>query len=57
MVVGDPSEVVEKIKAHSDSLGGITQFAFQMSVAELSHKQLSDSIKLIGDKVIPLLKS
>ena len=57
LVVGDPSEVVEKIKAHSDSLGGITQFAFQMSVAELSHQQLSDSIKLIGDKVIPLLKS
>ena len=54
--VGDSSEIVDKILSHSNDLGGITQFAFQMSVAELSNEQLSKSIKLIGKKVLPEIK-
>jgi len=56
LVVGDPEEVAEKLLRHSEALGGIDRFTFQMDNAGLSHKQLMQSIELIGTKVIPLLK-
>jgi probable LLM family oxidoreductase len=55
-LVGEPEEIAEKILRHSDSLGGIDRFTFQMDNAGLSHQQLSESIALIGEEVIPLLK-
>jgi probable LLM family oxidoreductase len=55
-VVGNPKEVAEKIIRHSNALGGISRFTFQMDNAGLTHQQLMDSIKLIGEKVIPLVK-
>jgi hypothetical protein len=55
--VGEANEVAEKILRHSESLGGINRFMFQMSVAELNHKQLCQSIELIGSKVIPQLRN
>jgi probable LLM family oxidoreductase len=56
-LVGSPEEVAEKILRHSDSLGGIDRFTFQMDNAGLSHQQLSDSIAMIGEEVIPMVKS
>jgi probable LLM family oxidoreductase len=56
LVVGGPEEVAEKLLRHSDALGGVDRFTFQMDNAGLSHKQLLQSIELIGTKVIPLLK-
>ena len=53
LVIGDPEEVAEKIVRHSESLGGISRFTFQMDSGELSHKQLMKAIELIGEKVIP----
>lgn len=56
-LVGNPEEVAEKLIRHSDSLGGISRFTFQMDNAKLSHAQLMKSIELIGKKVMPLIHS
>ncbi|WP_130736057.1 LLM class flavin-dependent oxidoreductase [Flavobacterium sp. J27] len=56
IVVGGPERVAEKIIKHSQALGGIDLFNFQMDIAGLSHKQLLRAIELIGTKVIPLIK-
>ncbi len=55
LVVGSPEQVAEKLKRHSNALGGIDRFTFQMDNAGLTHQQLLQSIELIGTKVIPLL--
>ncbi|OKS84514.1 LLM class flavin-dependent oxidoreductase [Mucilaginibacter polytrichastri] len=56
LVVGGPEQVAEKILRHSEALGGISRFTFQMDNAGLTHAQLMQSIELIGTKVIPLIK-
>ena len=55
LVIGSPEEVAEKILQHSESLGGISRFTFQMDNAGLSHKQLLNSIELIGKQVAPII--
>ncbi|MGJ8661120.1 MAG: LLM class flavin-dependent oxidoreductase [Bacteroidota bacterium] len=54
LLVGNPEEVAEKILRHSESLGGIDRFTFQMD-AGLSHEKLMTAIHLIGEKVSPIL--
>jgi len=56
LVVGGPEQVAEKLLRHSEALGGVDRFTFQMDNAGLSHQQLLQSIELVGTKVIPLLK-
>ena len=56
LVVGGPEQVAEKLLRHSEALGGVDRFTFQMDNAGLSHEQLLRSIELIGTKVIPLVK-
>ncbi len=56
LVIGSPLEVTEKILRHSEALGGISRFTFQMDNAGLTHAQLMQSIELIGTQVIPLIK-
>ncbi|RYY57793.1 MAG: LLM class flavin-dependent oxidoreductase, partial [Chitinophagaceae bacterium] len=55
LLVGGPEEVAEKLLKHSEALGGIDRFTFQMDNAELTHEQLMESIRLIGEKMIPLV--
>lgn len=55
LVVGSPEAVAEKILRHSEALGGIDRFTFQMDNAGLSHNQLMESIELIGKKVDPIV--
>ena len=55
LVVGSPEEVAQKILRHSESLGGISRFTFQMDNAGLSHEKLLRSIELIGTRVAPLV--
>ena len=55
LVVGSPKEVAEKILRHSDALGGISRFTFQMDTADLSHEKLLEAIELIGTEVKPLV--
>ena len=56
LLVGDPEEVAAKILRHSEALGGISRFTFQMD-AGLSHQKLMESIELIGTRVIPLVRA
>jgi probable LLM family oxidoreductase len=56
-LVGNPKEIAEKILRHSESLGGIDRFTFQMDNADLSHAQLLNSIELIGKEVAPLVRT
>lgn len=51
LLVGSPEEVAEKILRHSEALGGISRFTFQMDNASLPHSKLLESIELIGSKV------
>lgn len=55
LLVDSTEAVAEKIVRHSNALGGISRFTFQMD-AGLSHKKLMQSIELIGTKVSPLVK-
>lgn len=55
LLVGGPEEVAQKIVRHSEALGGISRFTFQMDNAGLSHKKLLKSIELIGKEVAPLV--
>lgn len=54
-IVGSPEEVAEKILRHSQALGGISRFTFQMDNPGLTKEQVYRSIELIGAKVIPLV--
>ena len=55
IVLGNPEQVSEKIRRHSESLGGIDRFQFQMDIADITHENLLKSIELIGKEVIPRL--
>lgn len=55
LVVGSPEEVASKILRHSEALGGISRFTFQMDNAGLSHEKLMQSIEFIGNRVSPLV--
>lgn len=55
-LVGSYEEIAEKILRHSEALGGISRFTFQMDVG-LQHEKLLKSIELIGKKVSPLVNS
>ncbi|MCF0074266.1 LLM class flavin-dependent oxidoreductase [Dyadobacter sp. CY261] len=56
LVIGGPEKVAEKLLRHSEALGGVDRFTFQMDNAGLSHQKLMRSIELIGSKVIPLIR-
>ncbi len=55
--VGNPEEVAEKILRHSEALGGISRFSFQMDVAALPHTKLMEAIELLGSRVAPILRA
>ncbi len=54
LCVGNPEEIAEKILRHSEALGGISRFSFQMDVG-IPHEKLMKSIDLIGEKIVPLV--
>ncbi len=54
LLVDSAEAVAEKIIRHSEALGGISRFTFQMD-AGLTHLQLMQAIERIGSKVIPLV--
>jgi probable LLM family oxidoreductase len=57
LLVGNPEEIAAKILRHSEALGGISRFTFQMDNAALPHAKLLQSIELIGAKVAPLVRA
>ena len=56
LLIGSPDEVVEKIMRHSEALGGVSRFTFQMNAASLPHAKLMRAIELLGTKVAPALR-
>ena len=56
-VIGGPEEVAEKLVRHSEALGGLSRFTFQIDNAGLSHEDLMETYTLIGEKVKPLVQS
>ena len=54
-VIGGPEEVAEKLVRHSEALGGLTRFTFQIDNAGLTHEDLMETYSLIGEKVKPLV--
>lgn len=54
-VIGSPEEVAEKLLRHSEALGGISRFTFQIDNAGLTHEDLLETYSLIGEKVKPLV--
>jgi probable LLM family oxidoreductase len=56
LLIGGPEEIAAKILRHSEALGGISRFTFQMDNAALPHAKLLRSIELIGSRVMPLVQ-
>ena len=56
LLIGNPEEVAEKIRRHSDALGGISRLTFQMNAASLPHAKLMRAIEAIGTRIAPALK-
>jgi probable LLM family oxidoreductase len=56
MLVGNPDEVADKIVRHSEALGGVSRFTFQMNAASLSHDRLLRATDLIGKHVMPMVR-
>src|SRR6476469_2964288 len=56
LLIGSPDEVVEKLLRHSEALGGISRFTFQMNAASLPHAKLMKAIEVLGTEVAPLLR-
>ena len=56
LLIGDADEVVEKIVRHSEALGGVSRFTFQMNAASLPHAKLMQAIEVLGTQVAPVLR-
>lgn len=54
LLVGSPQDVAEKIKLHSEELGGVSRVTFQMDMT-FGHEKLMNAIELIGTQVKPLI--
>jgi hypothetical protein len=48
--------VIEKVLRHSEALGGVSRFTFQMNAASLPHAKLMQAIELLGTRVAPALR-
>src|SRR5713226_9455853 len=57
LLIGSPDEVVEKILRHSEALGGVSRFTFQMNAASLPHAKLMRAIEALGSRVAPALRN
>ena len=56
LLIGSPDEVTEKIIQHSEALGGVSRFTFQMNASSLPHAKLMRAIEMLGTKVAPALR-
>jgi probable LLM family oxidoreductase len=56
LLIGSPDELVAKIIRHSEALGGVSRFTFQMNAASLPHAKLMRAIEALGSRVAPELR-
>jgi alkanesulfonate monooxygenase SsuD/methylene tetrahydromethanopterin reductase-like flavin-dependent oxidoreductase (luciferase family) len=55
LLIGSPSEVVDKVLRHSEALGGVSRISFQMNAASLPQIKMMRAIDAIGAAVAPAL--
>jgi probable LLM family oxidoreductase len=56
LLIGEPDQVTEKILRHSEALGGVSRFTFQMNAASLPHAKLMKAIEAIGTHIAPAVR-
>jgi alkanesulfonate monooxygenase SsuD/methylene tetrahydromethanopterin reductase-like flavin-dependent oxidoreductase (luciferase family) len=56
LLIGSPSEVVDKILRHSEALGGVSRLTFQMNAASLPQLQMMRGIDAIAAGVAPAVR-
>jgi len=56
LLIGSPDEVAERIIRHSEALGGVSRFTFQMNAASLPHAKLMKAIEMLGTSVAPAVR-
>jgi probable LLM family oxidoreductase len=56
LLIGEADEVAEKILRHSEALGGVSRFTFQMNASSLPHAKLMKAIEAVGQSVAPLVR-
>ena len=56
LLIGEPDEVAEKILRHSEALGGVSRFTFQMNASSLPHAKLMKAIEAIGTHIAPTVR-
>jgi probable LLM family oxidoreductase len=56
LLIGEPDQVAEKILRHSEALGGVSRFTFQMNAASLPHAKLMKAIEAIGMHIAPAVR-
>ena len=55
LMVGSPETVATKVKYYDEVLGGISRMDFQMSVSGLGREEMLRAIRLLGERVKPLV--
>lgn len=48
--------MAEKILPHSEALGGVSRFTFQMNASSLPHDKLMKAIEAVGQRVAPSVR-
>jgi probable LLM family oxidoreductase len=56
LIVGNPTEVAEKVVMYDRALGGISRLTFQMNAASLPHAKLMAAIETLGDRIAPVVR-
>jgi alkanesulfonate monooxygenase SsuD/methylene tetrahydromethanopterin reductase-like flavin-dependent oxidoreductase (luciferase family) len=56
LLIGEADEVAEKILRHSEALGGVSRFTFQMNASSLPHAKIMKAIEAVGQRVAPLVR-
>lgn len=57
LMVGDPDTVARKLRAQSESLGGLARITIQLDLAGLTHAQILRAIELLGAQVAPQVRA
>ena len=57
LLIGSPTEVVDKVLRRSEALGGVSRITFQMNVASLPQIKMMRAIDAIGAAVAPALQA
>lgn len=55
-LIGDAPTVVEKILSVNEALGGLARINFQMTVADVPHRQMLRAIEILGSEVAPAVR-